>query len=88
MSNFPSAAGSRLASETPMPTRKGRAHKPSDLAEPALNEALLDSVAKTGTSKEATRRSRTGDLLLTKPEQGETENNQDEPSPQKTEDSD
>jgi hypothetical protein len=29
-----------------------------------------------------------GDLLLTKIEQGETEKNQDEPSPQKTEDSD
>jgi len=34
--------------------------KPSDLAGPALNEALLDSIAKTGTSKRATRRSRTG----------------------------
>ena len=41
--------------------------KPSDLAEPALNEALLDSVVKTGTSERATRRSRTGDLLITKP---------------------
>ena len=39
--------------------------KPSDLAEPALNEALLDSVAKAGTSERATRRSRTGDLLIT-----------------------
>jgi hypothetical protein len=29
-----------------------------------------------------------GDLLLTKPEQGETETHQDEASPQKTEDSD
>ena len=28
------------------------------------------------------------DLLLTNPEQGETEKHQDEPSPQKTEDSD
>ena len=39
--------------------------KPSDLAEPALSEALLDSIAKTGTSERATRRSRTGDLLIT-----------------------
>jgi hypothetical protein len=29
-----------------------------------------------------------GDLLLTKPEQGETQKNQDEPSPQKSEDPD
>ena len=29
-----------------------------------------------------------GDLLLTKPEQGETESNQEELSPQKTDDSD
>ena len=29
-----------------------------------------------------------GDLLLTKPDQGETQNNQDELSPQKTENSD
>src|SRR5262245_58339111 len=40
--------------------------EPSDLAEPALNEALLDSIAKTGTSEIATRRSRTCDLLITK----------------------
>ena len=39
--------------------------KPSDLVEPALSEALLDSVAKAGTSERATRRSRTGDLLIT-----------------------
>ena len=39
--------------------------KPSDLTDPALNEALLDSIAKTGTSERATRRSRTGDLLIT-----------------------
>ena len=39
--------------------------KPSDLAAPALSEALLDSIAKTGTSERATRRSRTGDLLIT-----------------------
>jgi hypothetical protein len=39
--------------------------KPSDLAEPALSEALLDSVGKAGTSERATRRSRTGDLLIT-----------------------
>jgi len=37
---------------------------------------------------EATRRSRTGDLLITKPDQGETEKNQDELSPQKSEASD
>jgi hypothetical protein len=37
---------------------------------------------------EATRRSRTGDLLITKPDQGKTESNQDELSRQETEDSD
>ena len=39
--------------------------KPSDLTEPAFSEALLNSVAKAGTSERATRRSRTGDLLIT-----------------------
>ena len=39
--------------------------KPSDLAQPVLSEALLESVAKAGTSERATRRSRTGDLLIT-----------------------
>jgi hypothetical protein len=62
--------------------------RPSGLRSPSFAESLLDSVAKTGASERATRRSRTGDLLITNRDQGETESNQDEPSPQKTEDSD
>jgi len=55
---------------------------------PSFAESLLDSVAKTGASERATRRSRTGDLLITNGPQGETEQNQEELSQQKTEDSD
>ena len=39
--------------------------KPSELVDPAFGETLLDSVAKTGGSGRATRRNRTGDLLIT-----------------------
>ena len=39
--------------------------KPSDVAESALSEALMNSAAKTGASERATRRNRTGDLLIT-----------------------
>jgi hypothetical protein len=38
--------------------------------------------------KQATRRSRTGDLLITKIDQGETEKSQDELSARKAEDQD
>ena len=44
--------------------------KPSGVADPALNEASLDSRAETGTSERATRRSRTGDLLITNGSEG------------------
>jgi len=66
----------------------GRNVKPSRLRETGVAAELLDSVVTTRASEQATRRSRTGDLLTTKPEQGETQSNQDELSPQKTEDSD
>jgi len=39
--------------------------KPSELADPAFGETLLNSVAKTEASERATRRNRTGDLLIT-----------------------
>ena len=39
--------------------------KPRDVSGAALSEALLDSIGKLGTSERATRRSRTGDLLIT-----------------------
>ena len=60
--------------------------KPSDLAEPALSEALLDSRVKTGTSGRATRRSRTGDLLITNSHSDQTEENHEELSPRKIDD--
>ena len=60
--------------------------KPSDLAGPALNEALLDSIAKSGTSERATRRSRTGDLLITNSGQDQTTENEEELSPRKPDD--
>jgi hypothetical protein len=43
---------------------------------------------KTQGNPRATRRSRTGDLLITKPDRGETPQHQDALSPQKTEDPD